>query len=320
VRVVGTRATRDGQPVLADAVVFAVKAGDRPVPRAVTAAQATSASGGTLDAALVRITGATILNAQNSGGDAVLTVTDNTGTLQVFIDRTIGSISDPLAAGAILDATGVLVPIPGGSGWRLRPRTASDISTHYPTVTTDSARRLDPGRVVAIVGVALNGSGSFTGSVVHVNDASGALRTLSVAPSVFRGDSVRLLGTVDIDQGQHVLSNVTATVLGTGHLPVAVDQTSSVAATADAGTRDAALIRVLNAKILADTVTGDGGHVLTVDDGSGKLRVVMDPKAGAWSPADVPDAIIDVTGVLVPDAIRANWVLKPRSLADVVNR
>jgi hypothetical protein len=312
VRVVATRGTRDGQPVLSDAAVYSVKAGDRPVATLVTAARATTAGGGALDAALVRIAGATILNAQITNGDAVLTVTDSSGTLQVFIDRTTGPISDPLAAGAILDATGVLVPIPGGTGWRLRPRTASDVTAHYPTVTTAQARLLEPGRVVGIIGVAVNGSAVFSDHSLHLADAAGALRTLNISPTVLGGDSVRLVGMIGVANGQPVLQSATATVLGAGHLPTPVDLTTTVAATADAGSRDAALARVRNARIVADTAdAGDPGHVLTVDDGSGKLRVVLDP-AGTWDPAYPVGAIYDVTGLLVPDPTGRSWVLKPR--------
>ena len=129
-RFFGTRITRDGQPSLnVDRVIFEVEA-DLPVPVPVTTAAAASAAGGSLDAALVRVSNVTVTDtARTAFGDRLLNVTDGSGAVTVFLTRNVNF--DPPSAyvpGMVLDATGVLVPDPSTAGrWLLKPRGRFDI-------------------------------------------------------------------------------------------------------------------------------------------------------------------------------------------------
>ena len=78
---------------------------------------------------------------------------------------------------------------------------------------------------------------------------------------------------------------------------------------------DAALVRMSNATI-SDTATVAGDFVLTVDDGSGVVEVVLDQDVGFLLVPLVPSGVINVTGVLVPTGSGA-WQLKPRSGPDL---
>ena len=68
---------------------------------------------------------------------------------------------------------------------------------------------------------------------------------------------------------------------------------------------------------ISSTATVAGDFVLTVDDGSGVLEVVLDVDIGFFLVPLVPSVVIDVTGVLVPTGSGA-WQLKPRNGGDVV--
>lgn len=75
------------------------------------------------------------------------------------------------------------------------------------------------------------------------------------------------------------------------------------------------LVRVSNVTI-SDTLPLRGAFVLTVDDGSGGLEVLLDKDVGfSLNPFDL-DVVIDAIGVLLPTGEGA-WQLKPRSDADL---
>jgi hypothetical protein len=61
----------------------------------------------------------------------------------------------------------------------------------------------------------------------------------------------------------------------------------------------------------------NGDYQFTVDDGSGSVLVVLDEDAGLSRAPYVPGAVIDATGVLVPDGA-GGWMLKPRNNLDLV--
>jgi hypothetical protein len=134
IRVFATRTNRDGQtwqPVLDRGSIFPL-ATDAQLPfHATTTAQAASAAGGQLDAALVRVTNALVEDTATVPTNIRrLRVNDGSGQLEVYLDSIVGFTSlvlPPDTVGARLDILGVLVPT-GPTSWRLKPRGPSDVA------------------------------------------------------------------------------------------------------------------------------------------------------------------------------------------------
>jgi hypothetical protein len=133
VRVVGTVARRTGQPVLDNAQISAYylipPGGVEPAPVSVSSGTAAGASNGQLDAALVSITAATIIDTLTSGTDFVIQVNDGSGQLEIAVDAVISLPAAPIVLGGTLDAIGVLAPAPGAT-WQLKPRSTADLTIH----------------------------------------------------------------------------------------------------------------------------------------------------------------------------------------------
>jgi len=196
-----------------------------------------------------------------------------------------------------------------------------------PVVTAAAVRTLAPGTPVFVVGIALHAPDTFSDTVVHVVDTSGALRATRVRPTataVAAGDSVRLRGRVAVRLGQRVLDDVSSFIVGRTFIPTTPLLTSAQAATASAGTRDAALIRLVNV-LVTDTATVAGNVQMTVTDGSGAVVVVLDRAADVAFRAPLPagqygvGSRFDLSGVLTPTGTGA-WRVRPRSVFDLVRR
>jgi hypothetical protein len=130
------------------------------------------------------------------------------------------------------------------------------------------------------------------------------------------GDSVRFLGRVGGLNGQRVIRDGQAIILEFGGDPTPVRVTTGDAAIAGGGTLDAELVLVVDGTIGSDTVTVAGDYQFSVDDGTGPILVVLDFHAGLTKAPFIPGAVIDATGVLVPDGTGA-WRLKPRTNVDL---
>jgi hypothetical protein len=129
VRVRGRIAVFHGQRVLDSARVFRVQTVAAPVSEALTTLAASQAVGGTKDAALIRVTNATILDTATAGGGFQVGVTDGSGRLELRIDPAVSMVTSIFVPGAQVDATGVLVPRATG-GWQLWPRSTTDYLIH----------------------------------------------------------------------------------------------------------------------------------------------------------------------------------------------
>lgn len=133
VRLRGRIAERDGQRVLDDVTVFVVGAAFIPTAPVLSTASASTASSGSLDAALVRVLDAAIVDTSTVAGSLRVRVTDGSGNLTLLLDRQADpSFRPPFAAGAWnvgrrFDLVGVLVPV-GNGAWALRPRSAFDLT------------------------------------------------------------------------------------------------------------------------------------------------------------------------------------------------
>jgi hypothetical protein len=125
VRMLGTIVSRDGQPTLSNVTSQILGTGVLPLAERLTTARASIADGGRLDAGLVRVIDALVGDTATIGGDLRLTVDDGTGPLEVLLDRDAGFQLGVLP-GAIIDVSGLLVPLTSGTAWRLKPRGPSD--------------------------------------------------------------------------------------------------------------------------------------------------------------------------------------------------
>jgi hypothetical protein len=197
----------------------------------------------------------------------------------------------------------------------------------YPEVSIRQARALPFGKRAFIRGVVLAGVQSFRDTTSHVQDSSGQIRLTRVqlragltgnAP----GDSVSVLGTASVRDGQPTLDLALVSRFGSRPPPTPFFVSTANAATANGGVLDAALVRVTGA-IISDTATVAPDFRITASDGSGPLNIILDatlpfsrtvfrPTVGG-----VPGRSINVTGVLVPNG-QGGWNLKPRDVSDVV--
>jgi hypothetical protein len=193
--------------------------------------------------------------------------------------------------------------------------TEVQIAVSFPLYPVAEARARQPEEKIFIEGLALNGAATFGDSSVHLADTSGAMRAIGTRgyPAA-TGDSVRILGRTSARNGQPVIENGQAILIAASAPPVAARITTLEAASAAAGALDAALVKVVDATIGADTATVNGEYQVTVDDGTGPVTVVFDQDVGfsQLRTQYVPGAVIDATGLLVPDG-SGSWRLKPRT-------
>ena len=338
VRILATKATRSGQPTLDNATWSSLGTGasTAALTKTLTTVQAAGAVGptGTADAALVQVLSATTIDTATVAGGYRLTVNDNSGPLEVRLDSIAFPSGFPANVGIVGDVfsyTGVLVPN-GSGGWRLKPRTTTDVVEQVAVVTVRQARGLAVGRKVQLTAVALTSitgglpAGTFGDSTLHVADSSLAIRLVNAhTTTIAVGDSVRISATRALRNGQPTLDNATWSPLGTGASTAALTKTLTTVQAAGAvgptGTADAALVHVLNATTI-DTATVAGGYRLTVNDNSGPLEVRLDSTAFAGGfPANIGiiGDVFTYTGVLVPNG-SGGWRLLPRNTADVVEQ
>lgn len=188
----------------------------------------------------------------------------------------------------------------------------------YPHMTIAEARNAPFGQRVFVEGVILNARTNFGDNTIHLQDSTMAVRmTRPGAVNVVPGDSVRVLGTRLSLDGQAILDQLTIVQLGPGAVPVPLITNAHVAAEADEGRLDAALVRVMEAVII-ERATTPAGFRLTVFDGVGIVSVRLDALA-AFPIADYQEgAVIDVRGLLVPGEVVGEWEVRPRGVADVI--
>ena len=196
----------------------------------------------------------------------------------------------------------------------------------YPEVSIRQARALPFGKRAFIRGVVLAGVQSFRDTTSYVQDSSGQIRLtrvmLRTGAGNAPGDSVSVLGTASLRDGQPTLDLALISRFGSRPPPTPFFVSTANAASANGGVLDAALVRVTGA-IISDTATVAPDFRVTAGDGSGQLNIILDatlPFARtAFRPTigGVPGRSINVTGVLVPNG-QGGWNLKPRDVSDVV--
>lgn len=277
------------------------------------------------DEADVPFVGARVRLLSGASGDTLFRTATGADGRFVFSGVPVGSydvVIDSASAGDSARVTGLDV-----ESVTVLPADSVEVtgSIGYPMVSAAEARTLAVGARVVVTGVALHERTTFSDTLLHVVDTSGAIRAMRVRPSpVAAGDSVRLSGRVATRLGEPVLDDVTVFVIGQTFVPTANTVTTAVAATAAGGTLDAALVRILDAEV-TDTATVGGHLMMTVDDGSGLLFVRLDRAADAAFRPPFPAGLyvapnrFDIVGVLVPTGT-GDWVVRPRSSLDLTQR
>lgn len=132
VRFLGTITTRAGQVVLKETLGIRLSTGSQS-PDPVLVATADASDAGPLDAELVRITAAVIQDTTRTAGEFTIVADDGSGPVSIVLDRNNASFDEGFRAsaapGAIIDATGLLVPLdPAGAIWLLKPRAPDDVN------------------------------------------------------------------------------------------------------------------------------------------------------------------------------------------------
>jgi len=317
VRVVASAGTRDGYPALVDATIVAVSQGAAPVPVPLSTREVADPAD-SIAASLVRIQSAVMLEGLTlPGGDVLLTVDDGSGPAEVILDVHAGiNTAIPIARGAELDITGVLVPLDGSPPrWRLKPRRSADVAVAYPVVSIATARSQAIGQYAFVHGIVLNDLNAFADNTLHLADTSAAIRINARPGFISAGDSVSVLGRIGMTESQPVLLDGIVSVFARTAVPPALDITVAEAVTARDGTLDARLIRVRNV-VVHDTASVSGNRRIRVRAGTDTVDVILDRTGfGGITPPAI-GANIDVTGLLVP-AAGGRWFIKPRNSADI---
>ncbi len=208
----------------------------------------------------------------------------------------------------------------------VRPDSAVEVTVvvGVPRVTVAEARTRPVGTRVVVAGVALHARTTFGDTLLHVVDATGAIRAARIRPTAaVAGDSVLVRGRIGVRLGQPVLDDVSVFTVTATLIPT-VPTVTTAAAAAGGAALDAQLVRILDAAVV-DTVTTGGNLTMRVNDGSGPLRVVLDRAADVAFRPPFPAATyspptrFDLLGILVPTGT-GTWVLRPRSALDLVRR
>lgn len=129
VTVLGTTGSSLGQPVLVNGLFASLAEGAAPVAIVVSVADANTAMGGTLDAALVQVTRAKISDTLPQLPDFLVRIADSTNAAvlaDVVLDSLLGLNSTFFRPGLTMTTKGVLVPRGNGT-WILKPRGGGDI-------------------------------------------------------------------------------------------------------------------------------------------------------------------------------------------------
>jgi hypothetical protein len=263
--------------------------------------------------------GAVVFRRVGAVADSIVLVTDaegsaRTGTLGV--GRYVATIAPSVRGDTLISALDTAF-------FDVLPNDTADVQlgVQYPELDIQEFRDLPTGRRAWIHGVVLNQATTFGDSTMHMIDEDAAIRAINLRFNLpfAPGDTIDLLGTRRLRDGQPAIDPLTAIPRGGGLNPPPIELNTATAATAGDGDRDAAFVVIRNAEI-RDTVTTFDGLVLTVDDGSGPLTVLLTVYQNFGAPALYAPGvrITSAAGLLVPDPDTSSWILKPRMRNDIV--
>lgn len=280
---------------------------------------------GTNDLADAPLAGVKVALVTPVSGDTVFRATTGLDGTFRAVAIPIGSYDIVVDTTTIGDGAAVVGVAFGELSLRPSDSLSVEVAVSYPSMTTLQVRAAALGTRVFVGGVAFHARATYSDTLLHMADTSGALRAMRVRPTaVVAGDSIKMRGRVALRDGQKVLDDVTVYVVGATFLPPVSTVSTLNASTAGAGAQDAALVRLLDA-VVTDTATVLGSLTVTVDDGTGPLTVVLDRVADiAFRPPYAVGSLAagaryDILGVLVPNGAGA-WVIRPRGALDLTPR
>lgn len=182
VRFLGRIRVDQGQRVLDDVTPFVlIRAATIPQPREVTTAEAVTARGGSMDAALVRIRNAAISDTATVDGNFRFRADDGSGKVDVVVRSFLQLNTAAIRPDTVLrmsQLTGLLVPAlleSGESRWRILPRGGTDILIEFKqadlsvTVTADKSAVVKHDTITFTV--AVRNAGPLGASGVQVTDS-----------------------------------------------------------------------------------------------------------------------------------------------------
>jgi uncharacterized repeat protein (TIGR01451 family) len=150
VRLLGRTAIDQGRTVLDEvSAVVLVNQAALPVPEEVSTADAATADAGALDADLVRVRNAAILDTATVQGDLRVTIDDGSGPLEMVLQSFLQvdpRAFQPDTVVEVARAAGLLVPLDGGDGtvsWRLFPRGGGDLALQLRSTDVAIAKTSD---------------------------------------------------------------------------------------------------------------------------------------------------------------------------------
>lgn len=182
VRFLGRTAVDAGQPILTEVTPYIlVNQAAVPIPVEATTAEAASARGGAIDAALVRVRNGEISDTATVNGNFSFTLDDGSGPVEVFLRSFLQLNTSPIRPDTVVYApqvSGLLVPVnqpTGGVRWRILPRGGGDVQVNVKRADVGLGASASPsaasrGDTVEITVVAVN-SGPLGASQVSVLDS-----------------------------------------------------------------------------------------------------------------------------------------------------
>jgi hypothetical protein len=128
--VFGTTGVDAGQPVLIDGLIQTAAERPSPAPTEITVAEARSARNGELDAALVRVSTATVGDTVSVGEYFHVEIASGADTVLVVYDPKLQAPEIAFVPGRSIQVRGMLVPVGDGT-WFLKPRLVPG-ETNFP--------------------------------------------------------------------------------------------------------------------------------------------------------------------------------------------
>jgi hypothetical protein len=254
-------------------------------------------------------------------GDTVATQVTNSAGVARFQSLTLGTYRVGVSTAALGDSLRLVWPDSGRVSIRANEPAEFELALGYPLVTAQAIATLPAGRLVTTTGVALHAYNAFGDSLLHVRDSTGFLRVSGPPETVTAatGDSVRITGWVGVRLGRPALVTASVFRIAAAQTPQPRAVSTAVAASAETGTLDGALLSIANARVISVTNLPQGEYRVRVTDGSGALDVFLDRHASiSTEDPVVPGVFLEVTGILVPrEGFAGEWMLKPRASLDL---
>ena len=228
-----------------------------------------------------------------------------TDSLGIFLmtDVPVGAYTLEVAAAALGDS---LVALAAGRSVTVKvgDTTPVVLGVSYPYLTLEEVRAAAAGRRVFTSGIVLNPRQPNGDGRVFFKEPSAYLQATNVERATLAiGDSVRVLGRTAVSNGMPTLDVARPFVLvSQAQLPIPVEVTTGVAATASGATLDAALVRIRNADI-TDTSTVANDFYFWAHNGGDSVEVVFRSFLSIPTSPVRPDTVVRVSqavGLLSP--------------------